>query len=164
MFIPNDFENIELNTFDECICSPILENEFRGIKINAPTEITMMEDYSFPVCGSYHFTEEFFKKFRSLENEIVIVVVDLKTHKSYSSNLLKKDFEPAILDDKENIEDEEVNIENEEEFEDVSISSWFNIDLFRYIEDLPRYATTFIVYATIGDFKSNVVTVKVVKP
>ncbi len=157
MFTPNEFENVELDTFEESPCSPILDEEFSGIEINAPIQIVMADDYSFPVCGSYQFSEEFFYKFKSIENEMVIVVVDLNTQRSYSSNLLEKDFKPAIFDDEDDLEDEE-------EFEDVKITSWFNVNLFSYIEELPRNATTFTVYATIGDIKSNVVTVKVVKP
>ncbi len=79
------------------------------------------------------------------------VVVENCTHKQvWSCNLLEPGCEilsrnPVTIED---IHPDEVS------------TSWFNIDLFRYIPDMPRLAGEYIIYSTLGDYTSNSIIVK----
>lgn len=147
-------ESIELdNLSDESDCSPKVEDDFRGLVISVPDAVTLKDESQFLVCGTYQVDESVFIQFRSFENEIVIHVTDLTRHVPYSSSLLDKNFEPEYLDD----------FEPDEDVEDVVITGWFSADLYDYFPDLPRRPGLFSIYATIGDMKSNVIKVEVVK-
>jgi len=148
----SDFIDLD-NLSDESSCSPDVTDEFRGLVIAVPDKVTTKEDSIFLVCGTYQVDESVFVQFRSFENEIVIHVTDLTTHTPYSSSMMDENFEPEYLDD----------FEPDEGVEDVVYTGWFSADLFDYFPDLPRRPGLFSIYATIGDMKSNVIKVEIVK-
>jgi len=149
----SEFSNVSLGTFDEDVCSPAVDEKFRGLVISAPKKIPLSEDIVFPVCGTYQVDEGELIKYRSFENEIVIIVTDMTDNKPYSGNLLENGFEPDILD----------GFRSDDEVSNVVVTGWFNVDLYRQISKLPRLPGKYQVFATIGDMKSNVVAVDLIK-
>lgn len=149
--IPAIFKNIALNNYEDGPCSPAIEQDFAGIEIRSPEVIFIDADMFFPVCGSYRFLASFINRFDCLSFEMALVAVNASSHKSYIGNLRFLDYEPSTR--KYN--------ENEEGFEEKTAAGWFNSDLYFYIEDLPRIPAIYHVFAIIGEFKSNVVTVQV---
>jgi hypothetical protein len=81
--------------------------------------------------------------------------VNRKTHQSYSSNLIDKSQDATYPDDS--------RLEGtEEELEELTEASRFAMDLYHYIPNLTKKPAKYLIYALLGDQKSNVVEVEVV--
>ena len=119
--------------------------------INNPKLIN--NNFVIPICGSWQFDAKFISQFKDISNEIIVVVNDLNGKKSYSSNLLLDEFSSPESDD--------LSEGNSNAIKPSIVSGWFNIDLYRYLSDLPKKNTKLVVYATIGNFKSNVTEIEV---
>jgi hypothetical protein len=143
-----DFLQSKINTFDETDCSPIVDPEFKGIRIQAPTRIPINANFIIPVCGTYQIDEKMEFKHASFINEIVIEVYDVKKNILYSNNLLEPEYEPVILD---------TPPKGNNDLNEVVVTGWFNVDLYRYITDLPKVAGKYRIQAMIGELKSNIV-------
>jgi hypothetical protein len=152
---PAAFAKIELNTFDESACSPEVDEGLRGIRLAAPAQISLTEGAPLPLCGTYQVGARFFNRFQCMENEIVVVAVDAERHTPYATNLLQPDFDPVPAPGFD---------EQDPGFDEIVLAGWFNLDLFHWLEDLPRRPARYHVFATVGDIASNVVTVELVKP
>lgn len=151
--IPPLFETIQLDRMAESACTPPLGGwDYRGIKLNAPTKVIISEEFVLPLCGAWKFSEKFVNKFKDIDNEIVIVVTDMKTFKSYSSNLRKPGWQYPEIGK---------SIGTNEELETNTTGGWFNIDVYDYIQNLPQKPAKYLIYALVGDVKSNVVEVEI---
>lgn len=151
--IPSSFENISLGNKSESSCSPKIESwGFRGILLNSPEKVLISSEFVIPLCGSHQLSELFINKFKRYDHEIVIVVTDTKSYKSYSGKLSKPGFKT---------EEYTKAIGSDEELERNTAGGWFNIDVYDYVRSLPEKEGKYLIYATIGDFKSNVVEVEV---
>jgi hypothetical protein len=106
------------------------------------------------VCGGYRLSGKFLNQFRNVDKEITIVVVNTASHRSYSTNLIDKSLD-ATYPDPEKIP------RTEEELERVA-GGFFDLDLYHYLPDLPKRPAKYLIYALLGDQKSNVVEVEVV--
>ena len=151
--IPPLFETVQLGPFEETACSPELGGwDYRGIKLNAPTKVIVNEEYILPLCGSWVFSKKFLNNFNNIDSAIVIVVTDMRTFKSYSSSLQR----PGLQYPKTG-----KAVGTDEELETNTTTSWFNIDLYDYIANLPQKPGKFQIYALVGEVKSNVVEVEI---
>ena len=151
--IPSLFETIQLDRTGKSACSPELGGwDYRGIKLNAPTKVIISEEFVLPLCGGWQFSNKFINRFRNIFTEIVFVVTDMKTFKSYSGNLRKPGFE---------YEDSQKAVGTDAKLEESGHTSWFNIDVYDYIQDLPQKPGKYLIYALVGDVKSNVVEVEI---
>lgn len=149
--IPPLFETVQLGTPGETACTPKLGGwDYRGIKLNAPTKVTVSEEYILPLCGGWQFSDRFLNRFKDYYSMVVIVVTDMKTFKSYSGNL----SEPGQMERRK-------MVGTDEELENNTSSVSFNIDLYDYIPSLPQKAGKFQIYALVGEVKSNVVEVEI---
>lgn len=154
--IPSSFETIPWNQFKESSCTPKIDmlNDERGFLIAAPTKVITYGDYHLPLCGRYVFSKKFLNQFKHINSEMTVVVVDTKTHRSYSSNLRSKTAEMFPERSKA--------IGTDKELEELTGGSWFNIDVYYFIENLPKHPAKYLIYVMLGDQKSNVVEVEVV--
>ncbi|MFK5856888.1 MAG: hypothetical protein QM503_12225 [Bacteroidota bacterium] len=151
--IPKEFESILLGELSESDCSPKIDSwGFRGIKLNAPKKVIVNSEFILPLCGSTQFSEKFINEFKRIDDEIVIVVVNTLTNQSYSGNLSEPSYESE-----ENIK----SIGTDEELELNTVNGWFNIDVYDYVRSLTQLEGTYLIYALIGDLKSNVVSVEI---
>ena len=148
---PSRFERVRWNTFEENACSPELDEAARGLRLAAPERVTSGPDAVLPVAGVYQVGARFLNRFHSMRNEITVVAVDAATHAPRSTNLLEEGFdaEPSGFDPAD------------PDLDDIVITGYFNLDLFRWIEGLPRAPGRYHVFATVGDVVSNVVTIEV---
>ncbi len=150
--IPPLFENIPMGQMSESPCIPEINDwDYRGIELNAPSKVIISDEFALPLCGAWQFSYKFINKFRRIHNEIVIVVTDTVTYKSYSGNLEKPGYER---------QDYKKAVGTDEELEMNTASSRFNIDVFDYVRSLPEKTGKYSIYAIIGDVKSNVVEVE----
>jgi hypothetical protein len=151
--IPPLFETIQLDRTGESPCSPELGGwDYRGIKLNAPTKVIISEEFVLPLCGAWKFSKKFLNKFKNTFSAVAIVVTDMKTFKSYSSNLQRPGLQyPEI--------GKAVGTDEELEINTSSVS--FNIDIYDYVRDLPQKPGKYLIYALVGDVKSNVVEVEI---
>lgn len=148
--IPSRFERVRWDTFEENACSPEMDEAARGLRLAAPARVTLGPDAPLPVAGAYQVGARFLNRFHSMKNEITVVVVDAATHAPRSTNLLRQDHEaaPSGFDPAD------------PDLDAIVVTGYFNLDLFRWIDDLPRSPARYHVFATLGDIVSNVVTIE----
>ena len=147
-------------------CSPeITDFDFVGIVINAPKKIQFdIESIDnnkivLPICGAYaHDMGIYIDNKKNFLNSIVFVVVDSKTNQVWSGqipelqNLARKP--KSISGDRKKLTLDEMSGR--------IIGGYFNPNLFN-ITDIPIFETEYIIYATVGPYKSNVITIKFTK-
>jgi len=150
----SDVAGVPLDTFEPCACSPEVDPSSRGIRLAAPATMPVGEGSTFPVFGTYRVGARFLNRFHAMENEIVVVAIDAASHAPRAANLLRAGHEavPARYEGSDRHLDRAV------------ITGWFNLDLFTWLEGLPRGPARYRVFASVGDIVSNVVTVELAEP
>lgn len=150
--IPSRFERVRWDTFQQNACSPTPADAQRGLFLAAPERVTLSADTPLPVAGAYRVGARFLNRFHSMSNEIVVVAVDAATHEPRSTNLLADELEadPSGFDP------------SYPALDNLVVTGHFNLDLFRWMRDLPRAPARYHVFATVGDVVSNVVTIALV--
>ncbi|MDH5571727.1 MAG: hypothetical protein OEY89_08180 [Gammaproteobacteria bacterium] len=151
---PPLFETIKLGLNDETACTPKLGGwDYRGIKLNAPMKVIINDEFVLPLCGAWKFSEKFLNTFNDFINtQIVIVVTDLNTHQSFSGNLRKPGLKSPEYSKRDG---------SDEELEENTVASWFNIDVYNYVRSLPQKPGKYQIYALVGEVKSNVVDIEI---
>lgn len=144
-----DFDSIELGDHSANACTPDIPEDFVGIRIAAPDKVRAGEN-SFAICGTYRFPAEYVGSFESIHGAIVLVAVDADRHVPFTcsiaipSGMPPRTVQPPVDPDW---------------MADHFIRRYMNVDLLRFMEDLPRRTARYYVYALIEDNVSNVVTV-----
>jgi len=146
-----DMEPLESNE-----CTPPAPASLEGILINVPEEVhfegsgTLKQTGTvLRLCGRCKFPHDFMDLGGSFYASIVFVAVDKTTHQTYSGR-----FEPVM-----NLEPPPEPVGS---LPGISIGEFFNPDLADILR-LPACEATYVVYATLGTFKSNVLEVRVVR-
>ncbi|MBI3560409.1 MAG: hypothetical protein HY080_01640 [Gammaproteobacteria bacterium] len=147
-------------------CSPDIHDlKFVGIVINAPKEIrfssTETEDdlNAIPVCGvQSHDAGTYIDRNGSLNQSLIFVVTDIKANATWSGRIPG----PQNLVPQPKPLHGEEKIFTREEMKGRIIRQRFNPNLFN-ITSMVLRETEYIVYATVGPYKSNVVTIKAIK-
>ncbi len=148
---PSRFERVRWNTFEENACSPPMAESARGLALAAPTRVTAGPDAMLPIAGVYQVGARFLNRFHSLRNEITVVAVDAATHAPCSTNLLEEGFDAAPS----GFDPADPDLDN------ILVTGYFNLDLYHWMDGLPRAPARYHVFATVGDIVSNVVTIEV---
>jgi hypothetical protein len=169
-----DFSNIQSGS-QENECSPTLTDPyfstFSGILINGPKEIIWPKNISLKdhPPGPLGTTDGPLRlmiaglvriKFSTLGlkgdagGEVLVVAVNQKTAQSYSGRIPKGDFEAPPFS-----ADPSTELALTDEEKNALLSSHFNLDLVHDLE-LPIADATYSVYATLGELKSNVLTIR----
>lgn len=156
-------------------CTPKLLDpffsEFTGLLINGPKEVVWPSEASpeeYPpgpfgetngplrlmVAGIVNVKYSTLDLNGDFGDSVLLVAVDQLTSKSYTGKMQTPDFIP---EPEHKLPVEEVVIQ--EETLNALVSSWFNLDLVHDL-GLPIAEATYSVYATLADYKSNVLTIK----
>lgn len=170
-----DFSKVRSGYIGENECTPKLLDpffsEFSGILINGPERVVWPKkdspgDY-FP--GPFGETDGPFRlmiaglvraKYNTqglngnFGEEVVVVAVDQSSAEAFSGRMAQPDFiepEPSEFGDSD----------FDEETSNALVSSWFNLDLVHDL-NLPISNAVYSIYATFGEYKSNVLTVHTV--
>jgi hypothetical protein len=168
-----DFMSV-MNGSQENECSPKLLDEFfspySGIIINLPKTIVWPKEASlddYPP-GPYGTTDGPLRlmlaglirvKYLTLNlkgdtgKEVLVVAVNQKTAKTYSGKMPSPDFLPPPFDA------QTTEPEMTEADRNALLTSHFNLDLVHDL-GLPITDATYTVYATLGEYKSNTLTIK----
>ena len=83
--------------------------------------------------------------------ESTVVAVDAATHAPCSTNLLEEGFDAAPS----GFDPADPDLDN------ILVTGYFNLDLYHWMDGLPRSPGRYHVFATVGDVVSNVVTIEV---
>lgn len=149
------FDEIE-GSFLGYPCSPeITDEDFRGIVLNGPKRVLFGEDTRDPrfggfarmyVCGVCQFDHDYLGLGGNFATNITFFAVNAKTHRVHPGRLsagiqIRPTRDPD--DPRQN----------------VVTGQWFNPNLAR-ITDIPAEEGDYLVYATLGDHKSNTVTIQ----
>jgi len=156
------FENIEPGD-DENACTPKIDDNFIGIRINAPDVVYYAPGEKDPntghfakimICGIRRFRGDFLSELRpDVEKKVALVAIDTQLHNVHTS---------LLIDDDPDEPDPSPPQFPKETLEKVYITAWFNINILDYL-DLPERPATYNVFVTLKEYKSNVVTIKLVE-
>ena len=136
-----------------------------GIAINAPREVQFSEgprllpqDAQFIVCVATRFVYDMLGHGSDFMDHLTLVAVDARTHQSYEAS--------ALLADNSNIRDNLVPppsdmLQPETDHTNTTIGEFLRANLAKMI-DLPAVETEYIIYASLGPYRSNTLTVKLV--
>lgn len=154
------FENIEPDNHNENECTPRIEEDFIGIRIVAQEVINYMPGQRNRItgafgrailCGIYRLDSVFLAQTNGFRKTATLIAVDTKTHVPYSVNMVHD--HPEIP----NPNPSQIPLEK---FRSV-VTGYFNINMLDFLR-LPEQPATYNVFVTFGQFKSNVVTVRLV--
>jgi len=134
-------------------CSPVFKSsKFIGIAINVPKTVEIAEDFKLNICARYrHQVANSFSLGAPFINSIVFVAVDKATQEVYSGQV--EEDENVLPDPDEDEDDAEID-------ESLRVGGYVNPDLVEVI-GLPKKAARYVVYATVGTYKSNVMDLEV---
>lgn len=155
------FANVEPDNDNSNECTPAIENDFIGIRINAPEAI----DYT-PgerdritgafgraiLCGIYRFESAFLLETDGFKKTATLVAVDTKTHRPYTAKMVH---------DHPEIPNPDPPQYPPEMLEGVYETGYFNINMLDFL-GLPEQPATYEVFVTLQRYKSNVVTVRLI--
>ena len=149
-----------LNDRLDCSCTPEL-GEGLGIAINAPIEVTLSNDetlnsrnWQFVVCGASRFVYDTLGYGSSFADHISFVAVD-QTSQVATSGVM----EPAVPNP---IPPPADMPKSTTDHSKTTIGEVFRTNLAD-IMNLPAVETDYVVYAALGPYRSNTLTVKVRK-
>ncbi len=158
------FDSVPLDSAVKHECSPQFEKfdaEIRGIKLNAPGIVEAVFDEEkgivspttrFPVCIAMQFPLKLMADIPRPRPLITLVMVNKATGESFSSNLAYSRPMGPLPAKKMPPEVVEKSIRR----------FYFNVNLSSYMK-LPASPAAYLLYATFQEFKSNVMSVKLVE-
>jgi len=137
-----------------------------GIAINAPREVQFSEgprlspqDTQFIVCVASRFVYDMLGYGSSFMDHLTLVVVDARNHQEYSASALvaedsnlRENFRPLPSD----------MPQPKTDHTNTTIGEFLRANLAKMI-DLPAVETEYIIYASLGPYRSNTLTVKLVR-
>ena len=149
-----DFNDIEDITF-EAPCSPVFTNsKFTGVVINVPKTVVIDEVFKVNICARYrHRIADALSLGAPFHNSIVFVAVDKATQEVFSGKVDQGENVLPAPDEQQS--DAEVD-------ESIRVGGYLNPDLVQVI-GLPRKPASYVVYATVGTYKSNVMDLEIKK-
>ena len=137
-----------------------------GIAINAPREVQFSEgprlshkDAQFIVCVATRFVYDMLGYGSDFMDHLTLVAVDARSHQAYSAS--------ALLAENSNIGETLVPFPSdmpgpETDDTNTTIGEFLRANLAKMI-DLPAVETEYIIYASLGPYRSNTLTVKLVR-
>ncbi len=170
-----NFDNVNSGSSRENECSPKLKSrffsKFEGILINAPKQVVWSKTVSFEdyppgpwgttegplrlmVAGLIRVPYKTLGLNGDTSDDILLVAVNQKTADAYSGRMPQ----PESLPTPDWVDSLPVRTRSEAD-KNALITNRFNFDLV-YDLGVPIAAATYKVYATLGEFKSEVVTIK----
>ncbi|MCP4486771.1 MAG: hypothetical protein GY820_05545 [Gammaproteobacteria bacterium] len=170
-----DFMKISNLEAGENECTPVLLDpmfsEFTGLLINGPKQVVWPADVSvsdYPpgpfgdthgplrlmIAGLANVEYSTLGLKGDVSSNVLVVAVNQLTAGSYTGKMPEPEFlpEPAFGINEGSIE---------EPVQEGVAGSWFNLDLVHDLS-LPITEASYTVYATLGDYKSNILTIKTV--
>jgi hypothetical protein len=149
-------------------CTPDIIDGF-GVVINAPAQVEFSEggptlaagDAQFIICGATKFQYGSFGYGSSFARHVSIVAVDAETHESFSAPVGDAEglsISPAPMPDEYRTSKRAPKIDHSK----TTIGEVFRRNLAGLVR-LPAKETEYTVYAVIDSYRSNSLTVKVVR-
>lgn len=156
-----DFAELVTGPLDENPCSPVIDDpDFQGLVIHGPEVVVYdpgetigggAEFADVRICGTACFDYSFRGLGGEVQNEILLVAVDAATHETFSGKL------PGI----ENAEPPPDDLPAANGPTDgLIVETYFNPNLVEAL-GLPERPAEYVVYAMLGDVKSNTVRIRV---
>jgi len=175
--IPQDCDfNVITNANNyENVCTPKLKSAFfspfSGVLINGPSHVewpSNIDPNDFPtgpwgetdgplrlmVAGLVRLPYKTLNLKGEFSEEILLVAVNVKTAQAYSGKMPK----PELLPEPDFFDDLSERSRSEED-KNTLLSDYFNFDLVHDL-GLPIEDATYHVYSTLGEYKSNVLTIQ----
>jgi len=142
--------------------SPVINNQFFGIKINSPEKITVKEalkmdrfgnnDYV-PISLTHQFNLAYLRKFNNITDHMTVVAVNVKTGISFSGNLGDEDT-AEYPDDAPYLP--------EEELVNTFAEGFLTFNLLQVL-NLPAESAAYFIHVTLEEYQSNVLQILLVR-
>ena len=91
------FNTVELGDGKPSACTPDIPDDFIGLKIAVPDSVSFDTD-QFAICGTFRFPADYSRKFHSIHSAINVVLVDVRTHRPYTTNFSDPEGTPEPRD------------------------------------------------------------------
>lgn len=159
--ISADFEQVKPRSTDESACSPHLERDFVGIRLNAPSVVHYTPGHKEPfsgafarilICGAYTLNSAFVTHIGNVPQSITVVAKNLDSQAVYTGKL--DPGHPMRPSRYQYSEEERAAMERQ------FVSGWFNENIAEYLP-IPAAPARYDVFVTLGAFASNIVTIAV---
>jgi len=148
-----NFKSVETGDHSKNSCTPDIPEKATGIWINTPPKV-QLEREQLVVCGTYRYPAEYIYKFSSIHRAIVLVAVDTIRHTPYACNISVPSRKPGPRRPTRPHKDPDWMTNH-------YVQKYFNIDLWRFMTDLPKTDASYYIYALIENNISNVSQVSV---
>ena len=151
----DEFEGIESGDNNPSSCTPEIESDFVGIKINTPESVIwtaadrddVTEAFARAmVCGIYRLPSIDIVDTDGFNLTASVIATDIQTHQSYAAKMVP---------DMPLLEDPEPHRPTDEELAGQYETGYFNVNMLDYLE-LPEKAADYNVFVVFGSSKSNV--------
>ena len=143
--------------------SPILDDDYIGIRINAPKIVkfipgVIMDDLGtftyIPISLTYRFSLNYERKFDNMTDHMVVVAVDAITGESFS----------GTLENDESVEYVPIDLAHvtEEGMSNTFATGYLTVNLVDYL-DLPQLESKYNIHVTLEEHQTNTLTVELQK-
>jgi len=154
------FFKLDLPSYSRSKCSPDVPDGFTGILLRAPAEVSLSAGGELPLCGAYRLSSAFIRRLgKDVIESTVITFVDKQAGEPFSFNL-KPDKQPVAEKQPPAVsagaDDPDIEV-----VDDYPVLLYFNVDVLTFFPELPRNNRTYLVYATLDQFKSESIEIKV---
>lgn len=156
------FAEIEPGDSTENKCTPKVGEDFIGFRINAPTLVSYNPGEEDPftgafakvmICGVYRFDAALAFEVGGIEKSLTLVAIDTESHTPYSGQMVSGHLE---------IPESPPRQYPPEVLENLYYKRFLNINILDYL-GLPEKPATYNVFVTLKEYKSNVVTIKLIE-
>jgi hypothetical protein len=160
-----DFDAVETGSLLDYPVSPVLDRDitFRGIRINGPRAVPLAGKPDrrggfarMMVCGTYHLDSNYLGLEEDFRDHLLIVAVNAASHEARIARLpgIPNPYPSRVAGGSDLTPDDWLGR---------SVVEYFNVNLVSLLA-LPEVAADYVVYATLGDFVSNVLRMRLAEP
>ena len=157
------FENVESDDRNPNDCTPKIESDFVGIRINAPGSVTYIPGAKDPVtgsfarlmiCGIYRLELPVLAQTKGFRKVATLAAVATDTHQTFTG---------GMMHDHPDTPNPNPSKFSPEELKGFHETGYFNVNVLDYLH-LPERPGEYQIFVTFTEYTSNVVTVTLKKP
>lgn len=156
------FATIALDTFEESPASPVVEDDFRGIRIAMPSRVAVADLERIPVCGTWALSHDRLERYGPVVDDLVFLVRDRDTHQSYTGNFRMHEDPGDPADPEPAGPDADGEDSPEIAPDEITSKGWFNYNLGR-VWKAPLRPARYRMVVVLDDLESNAVDFEVTR-
>lgn len=156
------FATIALDTFQESAASPVVDDDFQGIRIAMPRKWSAADLERIPLCGTWALSHDRLQKYGPVAEDLVYLVRDLDTHQAFTGNFRMHEDPADVSEPGDEPPPPDDDGSPEIAPDEITSKGWFNYNLGRVWKAPPRPAR-YRVVVVLDDLESNAVDFEVTR-